>query len=57
MTRDGRPRSGLSIFDRKQKSFLLYILPNGTLVQPTPYSVGTVGFFPERKTAGGWSEH
>jgi hypothetical protein len=43
--RNGQPRNGLSIFDRKQKIFLLYILPTGFETQSTSYSVGTVGFF------------
>ena len=43
--RDGWPRNGLSIFDKEQKSFLLYILPTGSETQSASYLVGTVDFF------------
>jgi hypothetical protein len=51
--RDGITRNGLSIFDRKQKSFLLYILPTGSEAQSASHSVCTVGFFPGIKRPEG----
>ena len=51
--RNSRQRNVLSIFDRTLQRFLIYILPTGSVTQLASHSVGTVGFLPGGKTAGG----